>query len=209
MRSLEHLSLLSVFVLPVTACGDATCVDVGSRTVTDPSTPLRIGGTYGELLADFVGERSGTAHWLETDASVRGLPPPGETGIIVTIHEPNTATEVDLQRQGGGQERLYCPDELRTEFEVEIRSDDGALDASMLVPIAFQTSHGFSTTIDVTEEDIGAIELGPIDEDARLLLTLSYREGAAPSGTLGLHSTEGDSGTGAGTSVRLATWTLE
>jgi hypothetical protein len=209
MKSLELLSLLSSFVLPVAACGDATCVDVGSRTVTDPSTPLLIGGTYGELLTDFVGERSGTARWRETDASVRGLPPPGETGIIVTIHEPSTATEVDLMRRGGRGERLYCPDELQAESAVEVRSDDGALDASLLVPIAFQTSHGFTTTVDVTEEDIGAIELGPIDEDARLLLTLSYRAGAAPSGTLRLRTTEDDSGTGVGMSVDLLTWTLE
>jgi hypothetical protein len=209
MKSLEFLVLLSLFVLPVTACGDATCVEVGSRTVTDPSTPLQIGGTYGELLANFVGERSGTALWLETDASVRGFPLPGETGIIVIIHEPVMATEVDLQRQGGGQERLYCPDELQAEVEVEVRSDDGALDASMLVPIAFQTSHGFTTTIDVTEEDIGAIELGPIDGDARLLLTLSYGAGAAPSGTLRLHTPEGDSGAGVGMSEGLVAWTLE
>ena len=81
MKSLELLSLLSLFVMPVTACGDADCVEAGSRTVTDPSMPLLIGGTYGDVLANFVGERSGTAHWLETDASVRGLPPPGETRI--------------------------------------------------------------------------------------------------------------------------------
>ena len=63
-------------------------------------------------------------------------------------------------RQGGGHERLYCPDELQAEFAVEVRSDDGALDTSLLVPIVLQTSHGFTTTVDVTGEDIGAIELG-------------------------------------------------
>jgi hypothetical protein len=209
MKSLERLSLLSLFILPVAACGDATCVEVGSRTITDPSTPLLIGGTYGELLASFVGERSGTAHWRDAEASVRGLPPPGETGITVTIHEPGTATEVDLVREGGGYERLYCPDELQTEFAIEVRSDDGALDASLLVPIALQTSHGFLATVDVTEEDLGALELDPIDEDARLFLKLSYGTAAAPSGALRLHIEERASGTDVGTSVDLLRWTLE
>lgn len=209
MRPLVLLSLLSVLTLPLTACGDATCMEAASRTIADPSTPLLIGGTYGELLAHFVGERSGTAHWRETDASVRGLPPPGQTGIIVTIHERGAAMEVDLMRQGGGHERLYCPDELQAELAIEVRSEDGALDASLLVPVAFQTSHGLTTTVDVTHDDLGAIELGPSDEGARLLLTLSYRAGAAPSGTLALRTPEDDSDAGVETSVDLLTWTLE
>ena len=209
--------ILGLPVVTLVACSDpAHCVEASRTAVTDPDASILIGGTYGDVLATVVGERAGTLRWLDSEPYVNGFPPPGEAQITVTIHEPDMASDVDLQKRGGGglyarYERLSCPDLLLAELEVELQSDDGVLDAGpLLAEVVFQTPDGVTFYADVTDEDLGMLDFRPVDEDASLLLMLSYGSLTGPEGALELHSGASDgSGNGVGMSVDLATWTLE
>jgi hypothetical protein len=208
-------TLLGLFAATLAACQDsAHCVEVSRAEVTDPQAAVLIGGTYGEVLATVVGERSGTLQWLQSEQYVSGFPPRGEAGITVTILEPSLSWDVDFERHGGLRyERLLCTDSLETELEVELKSDDGVLDASLRIPVTFQGSDAVTIVADVTDEDLGALDFAPVDDGASLLLTLRYGTLTDPEGSLRLRSATSDdagtdAGTGAGMSVDLATWML-
>jgi hypothetical protein len=205
--------LLGLLAVTLVACHEpARCVEASRTVVTDSNAPLLIGGTYGDALATVVGERAGTLRWLESEPYVSGFPPPGETRITVTIDEPTIAWDVDLERRGGRRnERLAsCLDQLKTELEVELQSDDGMLDTAVVTAVSFQSPEAVTIIADVTDEELGTLEFHPVDEDASLLLMLSYGSLTGPEGALELHSRASDgSGNGVGMSVDLATWTLQ
>jgi len=203
--------LLGSLATLLLACNDpARCVEVSRPPVTDPSTALVIGGTYGDALATVVGARSGTVRWNDGQSQVEGFPAPGEAGITVTIHEPSMAEQIDLEREGGAGERLFCPDSLRAELEVELRSDDGSLDAVVMAEAEFDDPMAATITADVSDRDLGMITFEPADPEASLRLRLTYVSGSTAEGALVLVSggATGE-GSGEGSSIELATWSLE
>lgn len=196
--------LLSVATGVTTVACDSTCERVPRPTVTDPDTPLIIGGTWGDALVTIVGERSGSLTWQPSEPQVQGLPAPGETGVTVVIHEPDSAEEIDLEREGGHRhERLYCPDRVEAELELELRTDDGALDLRVPALATFDDPSSASITAELRGDDLG---LTP--PDASLHLRLHYGDGLdGPGGALILDSDDAESG--ASMTVELATWTLD
>lgn len=203
---MKYATLLFLLALSVAGCREpGRCVEA-SAPVDDPSTPLA-GGTYGDVLALLVGERVGTASWLESEAHVRGFPEAGQTGISVVVHEPTMASAVSLEKEGGlRNERLACPGFLELELELEVRTDDGALDTSVLVPMVFRAVDGATAQVDITDLDLGMLEFDPVDEGAALLMTLSYDENQPPTGSLRLDHRPGS---GSVMSIDLVTWVLE
>ncbi|MCA9704543.1 MAG: hypothetical protein KDK70_01700 [Myxococcales bacterium] len=156
-----------------------------------------------------MGERSGTLQWRPSEQFVRGFPPPSEVGITVEIHPPSTAWDVEIESQLRRNERLLCTHWLETEFEVELRSDDGVLDAKLLDAATSSSPDSLWTYADVTELDLGTLSFDPIEEGASLHLRLSYDLENDPTGALILSTgASDDSGNGAGMTVELATWTL-
>ncbi|MEM9461905.1 MAG: hypothetical protein AAGF11_47540 [Myxococcota bacterium] len=204
--------ILIVLAVTLTACAEpARCVEVSRSALTDPNDAILFGGTYGDVLATIVGERSGALRWLESEAYVAGFPSPGEAQITVTIDQPYQAWDIDVQRQGGNRyDRLACPDILQAEAEVAIQSDGGVLDATLAATMSFQAPDTLLYVTDVTDEDLGSLEFRPIEKGASLFLTLSYGSNDGPRGALTLRSgASSDSGDGVGMSVDLATWTLD
>ena len=114
-----------------------------------------------------------------------------------------------LEEGGRRNERLFCPDHLEAELEIELRSDDGVLDAVIVTPVTLQAPDRMVLTVDVSDEDLGMLDWTPVEVGATLYLMLSYGTSAGSEGALQLHSGEGGDSEGVGTSVELATWTLE
>lgn len=201
----------ALLALTLAGCSEpAQCVETSRAPVTDPAAALSIGGTYADALATVVGERSGTISWLDSDAYVSGFPAPSEASITVTIEEPTETWDVQLAREGGGRnERLACPSALEVELQVELQTADGMLDATVTAPTTFHTPNAVTISVDITDEDLGMLDWSPVDPDASLLLVLSYGAATGPEGSLRLRSGSSDDAEGVGTSVALATWTLE
>ncbi|MEM9460409.1 MAG: hypothetical protein AAGF11_39925 [Myxococcota bacterium] len=178
--------------------------------VTDSGEPLLIGGTYGDVLATVVGERSGTLRWRESEQFVRGFPQPGETEIAVEIHEPSMAWDIEIEKRARRNERLFCNHALETELEIELQTGDGSLDISVVVPVALDSVESATIVVDITEQELGDLRFDPVDADASLRLMLSYRAQTEPEGALLLSTNASDDdGSGVGMTVDLATWTLE
>lgn len=205
---------LTELVLGLAMVGSATaCVEPGgcreaSRTaVIDPSAPLHIGGTLADVRATLGGTRSGRLQWLESELYVRGFPPPGQTEITVSIAVPDVAWEVDAEPfDEWPEQRLHCPDHLEVALELELRTDDGVLDASVAALVALESTRAATLRIDLSDEDRGNLPWAPFAEDARLLLVLSYGSRTGPTGALRLHHVEPD---GSGElMIELARWTL-
>jgi hypothetical protein len=211
MNTLHFLLLVPVVLVSCNAPDG--CVEASRTAVTDPSTALLIGGTYADALAAVGGMRSGPLQWLENEDHVTGFPPPGQAEITVTILEPDTAWNVDLERGPGvgRYERLFCPDVLEADLEIELQSDDGVLDARILAPTTFQRTSTATIVVDVTDEDLGMLEWSPVVEGASLSLWLSYGTATGDEGSLRLRRSESDdSGQGGvGTTVDLARWTVQ
>jgi len=198
------------------ACGNTGgCFQVDHPPVTDPDAPLVLGVTFGELITVVVGERSGPLQWESSESYVRGFPPPGETRITVTVHEPSMVEEIDLEKEKGSRfpwrnERILCDDWVETDLEVDLRTDDGALDTTIMAGATFDDSSSAVIHADLTEEDLGALTFDPVDPNATLRLRISYGTADGPLGALVLRSGSSDGeGSGVGMSVELATWTLE
>ncbi|MCX4241017.1 hypothetical protein [Paraliomyxa miuraensis] len=183
--------------------------------MTDKDEPLVLGVTFGELMTVVVGERSGPLQWEASESYVRGFPPSGETRITVTVYEPSMVQEIDLERAESSRfpwlnERIDCSDWVEADLEIDLRSDDGALDTTLMTGAKFITSTSASIYADLTEEDLGDLIFDPVDPDATLRLQLSYGTADGPLGALVLRSGSSDGeGNGVGMSVELATWTLE
>lgn len=207
-------SLLLVAVMTSSGCDGATCVQVDHPVVTDPDSPLIIGGTYGDALSTIVGSRSGPLQWHEIEPAVEGLPAPGETRITVVIHEPSMAEQLDFEKKRSvPNERLTCSDWVLAYLEVELHSEDGALDVRLPATAKFYDPGEASILVRVGDEHLEPLGLRPSDPDAELLIQLTYygyEDAPPPSGTLTLRSDSGgEGGNGVGMSVDLATWTLE
>ena len=185
-------------------------MEVSRTMVIDSGDPLFIGGTYGDVLATVMGERSGTLRWLESEQFVRGFPRPGETEITVEIHQPSMAWDIEIEKRARRNERLFCTHALETELKIELQTGDGSLDTSVVVPVAFDSVDSVTIVADMTEQELGNLRFDPVDADASLRLMLSYRAQTEPEGALMLSTgaSDGD-GSGAGMTVDLATWTLE
>ncbi len=205
-------------ILPFVSAGSAmlvACIQDGgcreaSRTlITDPSA-LVLMGTFADVRATVAGTRSGTLQWHDSSPHVRGFPPPGSTGISVTIVEPAEAWDVDLERYNVPRnERLACPDFLETDLEIELRSDDGMLDATIVVPVDFMAPDSVVVWADITDEDLGMLRWDPVEEDAQLFLVLEYGTLTGPEGSLRYSFEHSDGfGHGVGFMTNLATWTL-
>jgi len=206
------LGLLGLLAATLVACSDpASCVEVSRPPVTDPDAPLVIGGTFDDVLDTVAGERSGALQWLPSEQYVRGFPSAGEGQITVTIHAPSMVQEIDLEKQGGQRnERLVCPDWVEAELQIDLRTDDGSLDTTVLGLATLNNPSTATIQADLTEEALGALAFDPIDPDATLRLELSYGTADGPVGALVLSSGSSDDGSsGAGMTVDLATWTLE
>jgi hypothetical protein len=203
--------LLGLLTISVSACQESGCVEISRTKVTDPQEPVFIGGTYGEVLATVVGERSGTLKWEPSEQFVRGFPPAGEVGLTVTVHEPSMAWDIEIEKRARRNERLLCTHLLETELEIELRSDDGVLDLNVVAPVTIDNPDSVQIYTDVTENDLGTLQFDPINEDASLRLRLFYSPHAvSEEGALVLStSSSDDGGSGAGMTVELATWTLE
>ncbi len=201
-----------LFLVALAACNEpARCEEASRSIVTDPDAPLLVGGTYSDALAAIAGERSGVLQWHDGESHVVGFPAPGESRVTLLMHEPSTAWNVDLQRQGGQRnERLACPDRFEAEIEVEIRSDDGVLDMSVMALATFQTVDTAMIVLDVTGEDLGMLDWSPVEEGASLLLVLSLgpEGGEGALRLVGPGDEEVDSAGGVGQSVELVTWMM-
>lgn len=214
-HALSLLGLLSATTM-LAACGaDGGCVEIDHPPVTDPDAPLVLGVTFGELMTVVVGERSGPLQWESSESYVRGFPPPGETRITVTVHEPSMVQEIDQEREEASRfpwrnERILCSDWVEADLEVDLRTDDGALDTTIMAGATFRDSSSAVIHADLTEQDLGPLTFDPVDPDATLSLRLSYGSADGPQGALVLQSGSSDGeGSGVGMSVDLATWTLE
>lgn len=149
------------------------------------------------LEARSVRSRSGPLQWIAGEQY--GFPPPGDAEITMTI-DMLEAWNVVFGHHSSRlfPERLICQPATEVEVEIDLRSSDGALEATVTAPAYF--GHGELSTmwVDVTEEDLG-FAWGPVG-DARLFLVLDYDYERAANGSLQL-SIDGDETT-------IATWTL-
>lgn len=207
--SLGILGLLAATTLA--ACYESSsCKEISRTLITDPHAPLRNGGSLAELQATVGGTRTGPFQWLESESYVRGFPPPGETKITVTIAEPTFVWDVDYEPfDTQRNERLFCPDFLETELEIELRTDDGVLDTSVVISPWLDDPSSASLWIDVTDDDLGNLPWDPIEPDAELELVLSYGSLTGPEGSLRYSYEESDdAGSGLGFMTDLATFTL-
>jgi hypothetical protein len=198
------------------ACGaDGGCFQVDHPTVTDPDAPLILGVTFGELMTVVVGERSGPLQWESSEPYVRGFPPPGEARITVTVHAPSMVEQIDMEQEEASRfpwrnERITCVDWVEAELEIDLRTDDGTLDATLMAGATFRDSSSGSVVADLTDEDLGPLTFDPVDPNATLHLQLSYDSYGTAEGALVLRTGSSDGeGSGSGMSVELATWVLE
>lgn len=212
---MKHVSpLIGLLAMTVVACEAAgPCVQIDHAPVTDKDAPLVIGVTFGEMTTVVVGERSGPLRWESSEPYVRGFPPPGETRLTVTVHEPSTAQEIDLEREDGSRfpwrnERIVCSDRVDADLELDLRTDDGVLDTTIVAGASFDEFGSATMTGDLN--DLDALGLEPVDPNATLHVRLSYDSDRSAEGALVFRSgsANGD-GNGVGMSVELATWTLE
>jgi hypothetical protein len=221
-RTMKHalpLFGLLAAIVPLAACGDAgECIQIDRPPVTDPEAPLILGVTFGELMTVVVGERSGPLQWASSEPYVHGFPAPGETRITVTVHEPRMVEEIDLQKRGGSRfpgrnERLYCAGWVEAVLELDLQTDDGALDTTVTANATFHDPDSAVVVADLTTQRLGAVSFDPVDPTATLHLQLSYRasdSNGSAEGTLVLRSGSSDGGgSGVGMAVELATWALD
>ena len=189
------------------------CFQVDHPPVTDKDAPLVIGVTFGEMMTVVVGERSGPLRWESSEQQIHELPPPSDTRITVTVHEPSMAQEIDLEQEEGSRfpwlnERIDCLDRVDADLELDLRTDDGTLDTTIVAGASFDEFGSARMTGDL--EDLDALGLDPADPNATLYVRLSYHSDRPAEGTLVLRSGSSDGhGNGGGMSVELATWTLE
>ncbi|MCX4239744.1 hypothetical protein [Paraliomyxa miuraensis] len=187
------------------------CFQVDHPPVTEEDTPLVIGVTFGEMVATVVGERFGPLRWESSEPYIRGLPPPGQTRISVTVHEPTMAQEIDLERVVDSRfpwrnDRVVCSDWVEADLEITLRTDDGALDTTIVVGALFDEFGSATMTGEL--DDLDALGVEPVDPNATLYIRLSHEFDRPAEGALVLRSGSSD-GNGGGMSVELATWTLE
>lgn len=202
--------LFALLAVPASACQESEgCVEVSRHEVTDPADGLFIGGTYADVLATATGERSGTLQWQPSDGVVRGFPTAGEVGLTVELHPPSMAWDIEIEKRAGRNDRLACSHQLEAEFQIDLRSEDGALDTTVLAPATIESPDSVSIYTDITDQDLGALTFDPIEQSAALRLRLSYVDGRPPDGALVLSTGPSDGDSGAGMTVELATWTLE
>lgn len=204
--------VLGLLTVSSAACQESEgCVEVSRTMVADPQDEVHIGGTYGDVLATVVGERTGTLKWKQSEQFVRGFPSPGEVGLTVTVHEPSMAWDIEIEKRARRNERLLCTHLLETELEIELRSDDGILELDVVAPVTIDSPDSVRVYADVTEQDLGTLQFDPINEDASLRLRLSYDPYAvSEDGALILSTNSSDDdGNGNGMTVELATWTLD
>ncbi|MCX4240396.1 hypothetical protein OEB96_07215 [Paraliomyxa miuraensis] len=189
------------------------CFQVDHPPVTDKEALLVIGVTFGEMVTVVEGERSGPLQWESSESYVRGLPPPGQTRITVTVHEPSMVQEIDQEQEEASRfpwknERIVCSDRVDADLEIDLRTDDGALDTTIVAGASFD-EFGEAQMTGVLE-DLDALGLDPVDPNATLHVQLSYDSDRSAEGALVLRSGSSDgNGSGSGMSVELATWTLE
>ncbi|MCX4239391.1 hypothetical protein [Paraliomyxa miuraensis] len=207
------IGLLTATAVLVGCESKGGCFQVDHPPVTDEDAPLVIGVTFGEMVATVVGERSGPLRWEPSEPYIRGLPPPGQTRITVTVHEPTMAQEIDLERVVDSRlpwrnDRVVCSDWVETDLELALRTDDGALDTTIVAGALFDEFG--STTMTGELDDLAALGVEPVDPNATLYVRLSHDADRPAEGTLVLRSGSSDgNGNGGGMSVELATWTLE
>lgn len=205
----ERLGLLASTLL--LACSQpGVCEEVSRTLVTAPSDPVLMGGSFADVQATVRGTRSGPLRWHHTEQYVRGFPPPGQSEITVTITEPTLAWDVRTEAiRTSRYDRVSCPHYLETDLEIQLRSSDGVLDASIVVPVDIQTPDSVSLWVDVTDEDLGNLPWDPVREDARLELELAYGCLSCPEGSLRYSLEESDdAGNGVGFMDVLASFTL-
>lgn len=209
MSSSKKLGLLASTLL--VACNQpGVCKEVSRTLITRPSSPVLMGGTLADVQATVGGTRSGPLQWLPSQQYVRGFPLPGQTEITVAIAEPTMAWDVRTEVvRPSRHDRITCPHYLESDLEIQLRSDDGVLDARIVAPVDIQAPDSVSIRVDVTDEDLGNLPWDPIEEDASLELVLEYGTLTGTEGSLRYsYQHSDDSGNGVGFMTDLATWTL-